>query len=214
MYNVHIDDIDISLELSTGRRYLRANERKWFDGYCISSKVRKHESDSFGAPLNRKLYNSADDTSFRGDSVSNMGAISKSSFGSYCHSVDSRHDRINFASFKKNFAASCLPSSMWNHSLPNISFSFSYPAHKLAVREFPLHHSSSVEYFTPQRNFTPTYGAYCTWSSSGDDLSEGKKRSFPRTLSVALTGGVTLILLDTNKNVKYLSNFVTQIVIG
>lgn len=120
---------------------------------------------------------------------SNLRSISKSSsssFGSYSHSINYAGDKLNMVSFKKQFAASCLPSSVWNRSLPNISFSMmsstslllspsssSYHTNEFFMDEYSLPHCSSVEYFTPERNYTPKCGAYCKWLP-GDDLSEGK----------------------------------------
>lgn len=93
------------------------------------------------------------------------------------------NDQINLASFKKHFAASCLPSCVWNQSLPNLHFSFSCATtdrRRTAIgipNSTTLPHASSVEYFTPEKNFVPRVGAYCTWSSSFDDqLIEGKSK--------------------------------------
>jgi hypothetical protein len=88
----------------------------------------------------------------------------------------STSDRINLASFKKHFAASCLPSCVWNQSLPNLHFSSSWATTDRRVPDSTtLLPASSVEYFTPEENFVPQVGAYCTWSSSFDDqLIEGK----------------------------------------
>lgn len=123
---------------------------------------------------------------------SNLRSISKSSsssFGSYSHSINNAADKLNMVSFKKQFAASCLPSSVWNRSLPNISLtmssspttlllssssSSSYRTNEFFIDEYSLPHCSSVEYFTPERNYTPKCGAYCKWLPGDDSLSEGK----------------------------------------
>ena len=102
------------------------------------------------------------------------------------------NDRINLASFKRHFAASCLPSCVWNQSLPNLHFSSSFAAADrrrqttaaaAVSHSNTLPHASSVEYFTPEKNFVPPIGAYCTWSSSCDDqLIEGKPNKHRLTM--------------------------------
>ena len=112
------------------------------------------------------------------------------------------NEQINVTSFKKHFAASCLPSCVWNQSLPNLHFSSSFASTDcrrttIGILDSTLLPASSVEYFTPEENFVPQVGAYCTWSSSLDgQLTEGKPKiqfeMITRFLPLyGLTGGVS-----------------------
>lgn len=99
---------------------------------------------------------------------------------SFVRSIDRNtlylNEEISNASFKRNFAASCLPSSVWNRSLPNLCFSLAFDYSSVNGNDQPMTHSTSVEYFTPEPNFIPQCGAYCMWSSgdSSQYFCEGK----------------------------------------
>ena len=77
-------------------------------------------------------------------------------------------EEISSASFKRNFAASCLPPCVWNRSLPNLRLCLGFEFSPLG-QDLSGTYSTSVEYFTPEPNFVPKYGAYCMWSSNDDD---------------------------------------------
>lgn len=89
-----------------------------------------------------------------------------------CCFIDSgvrlNEQEISSASFKRNFAASCLPSCVWNRSLPNLRLCLGFEFSPVG-QDISGTYSTSVEYFTPEPNFVPKYGAYCMWSSNDDD---------------------------------------------
>lgn len=173
--NVNLDETERSSKLKKRKRPYRVDERNVFNRYDLSPSER----------CCKRSVSVEDTLTNSGCSIPNLSSISRSSFGSsYLHSINCNGDRINIASFKKNFAASCLPSSVWrNHSLPNLSLSSSHPytPYSFFAFDFPaLSHFSSVEYFIPERNFVPKCGAYCVWSSSpsDDESTKGKDTFF------------------------------------
>lgn len=151
---VYIDDVYIKLEnIRECKRRSRPNQ-----GFEISSKF--CISDNHLDAVDRVL--SAKKLTGRGLSQHFIGSIDRNS------GVRLNEQEISSASFKRNFAASCLPSCVWNRSLPNLrlclGFEFSPVGQDLSAT-----YSNSVEYFTPEPNFVPKYGAYCMWSSNDDD---------------------------------------------
>lgn len=165
--DVHTDDTTCTL---TQRRLSRAKEQNVFP--CVSAFY-------LSRYYYKRSYSMQDELTI--DDISSLATISKSHFDSISHSAHVTavrpSDRINLASFKTHFAASCLPPCIWNQSLPNLYMSSSTSDRQVADfgLTVTLPHSSSIEYFTPEQNFTPQYGAYCTWSSYSEENSEGKK---------------------------------------